>query len=359
MASRAWWVMLVVIGPLVGVSFISAVTVVRRAERPERHRCRRRRSVLAAGRHLGADVQRVRAGRRVPAAVRRHSPRLRRPPERRAEDRDAASAVAVRAHLDQGAVLMAAWLVASLAPLVGRRVVDELWRQRLRAGVGHGDRRPSAECRPDDRARGGRRRGHRAPVDRRDPHAQRHGRHVDRQLRRRGSRRLVGAGRRLHADGDGGGVSTRPGAARRHPRRDRADRCRPRLSPRSGCGSASPVRRRAADRSALAAVPRRRSSRLGARHAELGRLREPRELVLAKRTKRRCDDHGAAAHRGAPRAGGSAARRSRAQALAQAAARDAGRAASTTCRRRRSACSSRPRRHYGEIWYELERPPRR
>ena len=43
----------------------------RRGERPERHGGRRRRSVLAAGRHLGADLQRLRGGGGVPAAVRR------------------------------------------------------------------------------------------------------------------------------------------------------------------------------------------------------------------------------------------------------------------------------------------------
>ena len=57
-------------GPLVGVTFISAVRTYARSERPERHRDRRRRGVLAAGRDLGADLQRLRSGGGVPAAVR-------------------------------------------------------------------------------------------------------------------------------------------------------------------------------------------------------------------------------------------------------------------------------------------------
>ena len=64
------------IGPLVGVSFISAVRTYAELSG---------RNGTAAGvgevfspldRHLGADVQRVRAGRGVPAAVRRDPPRL-------------------------------------------------------------------------------------------------------------------------------------------------------------------------------------------------------------------------------------------------------------------------------------------
>ena len=41
------------------------------------------------------------------------------------------------------------------------------------------------------------------------------------------------------------------------------------------------------------------------------------------------------------------------RALVEAAARDAASCRCSTSRRRRSACSSRPAPHYGEIWYEL------
>ena len=121
-------------------------------------------------------------------------------------------------------VLLAGWLVASLAPLAAVAAVEELRRQRLRAGTDDGDARPPAQRRPDDRARvrgGG---ADRASVDRRDPHAQRDRRHLDPQLRRGGPGRLLGAHRRLHAAGDGRGVSAWPDPARRRAHRGRADR---------------------------------------------------------------------------------------------------------------------------------------
>src|SRR5205807_2087187 len=58
----------------------------------------RRRGVLAARRHLGADLQRLRAGGGIPAAVRRHPARDRRPPERRAEARAPASDARFHSH---------------------------------------------------------------------------------------------------------------------------------------------------------------------------------------------------------------------------------------------------------------------
>ena len=57
----------------------------RGAERLRRHGRGRWRSVFAAGRRLGADLQRLRAGGRVPPPVRRHSRRRRGSTERRAE----------------------------------------------------------------------------------------------------------------------------------------------------------------------------------------------------------------------------------------------------------------------------------
>ena len=74
-----------------------------RAERCRRHGVRRRRSLLPAHRHLGAHVQRVRAGCRVPAAVRRDPCRRGRSSERRAQARAAAPHVRSGARRGQGA----------------------------------------------------------------------------------------------------------------------------------------------------------------------------------------------------------------------------------------------------------------
>ena len=66
----------------------------------------------------------------------------------------------------------------------------------------------------------------------------------------------------------------------------------------------------------------------------------------------------AAAHRGAPGGRGSAPRRSRAAGAVEAAPRPAEGPGAVHRRTRRPGCSSRPRQHYGEIWYEPRRPPR-
>ena len=57
--SRAWWVLLLGMGPLVGVSFISAVRTYAEVSGLERNGCRRRRSFVAADRSVGAHLQRL------------------------------------------------------------------------------------------------------------------------------------------------------------------------------------------------------------------------------------------------------------------------------------------------------------
>ena len=72
MASRAWWVLLLAMGPLVGVSFISAVRTYAEVSGLNGTAAGVGEALLAADRRLGADLQRLRTGGRVPAAVRRH-----------------------------------------------------------------------------------------------------------------------------------------------------------------------------------------------------------------------------------------------------------------------------------------------
>ena len=217
--------------------------------------------------------------------------------------------------------------------------------------------RAPAERRPDDRAGRGRGVADRASVDRRDRHAGRHGRHLDRQLRRRRPRRLVGARRRLHADRDGRGVPARPGAARR-----RADRASRLIA--VGLGARRDLdapRRRGRRRRVYESVGARRAltaavgRRVHVRHRRAGT--SPRtamnsfpqadEEVLER-------DPRAAAHRGAPRA-------PRIRGASTSSARRC-RSCAACCRRvqvqlhrrrPRSGSSSRPAQHYGEIWYEL------
>ena len=160
-------------GPLVGVSFISAVRTYAEVERTERHVGRRRRSVLAADRRLGADLQRLRTGGGLPAAVRRDPAGGRRPAERRAEARDAAAACRrSRASRAKALVLLAGWLVAMLPPLERDRCCGKATAARVYApelitlAVG-----PPAQRRADDRAGGRDGVAHRASVDGRDPDA--------------------------------------------------------------------------------------------------------------------------------------------------------------------------------------------
>ena len=91
-------------------------------------------------------------------------------------------------------VLLGGWLIASLAAArrrrcSGRATAAASIAPELATVVA----RPRAQRRPDDRARRRGRGAHRASVDGRDPHAERHGRHLDRQLRRGGPGRHLGA----------------------------------------------------------------------------------------------------------------------------------------------------------------------
>ena len=217
--------------------------------------------------------------------------------------------------------------------------------------------RPPAERRADDRARRARPPRDRTSVDRRHRDARRHRGHVDRQLRRRGSRRLLGA---------------RWPATRR-----------PRWSPssstassgstscsialaliaalvwrwrRSGCGWACRSGRRVARVArARSALPRPLSCAPAASPRPSWDFSENRaQLVFAARTKTALARiRHAAAHEAPPRAGGSAPRRSRAPRDSKLRRVLPGVAGALRVGDDRSGCSSRPTPHYGEIWYEL------
>ena len=141
----------------------------------------------------------------VSAAVRRDPPRVGRPAERRAEDRDAASDVR-RSRASRAKAIV---LLGGLARRVAARrsaavaAVEKLRRQRLPAGARDGASRPLLNAGLTIALAAADGVGHRTSVDRRDPDAQRDGRHVDPQLRRRGAGRRLGARGRLHAAGDG------------------------------------------------------------------------------------------------------------------------------------------------------------
>ena len=215
LASRAWWVLLVLMGPLVGVSFISAVRTYAELSgyggtaegvgeafsplvgiwAPTFSACE-----LAAAFLLPFVAIRLVAGDKQSGALKLE---LQQPMP--VVWRVAAKAI----------VLMAGWLIASLptaaAVVLWRGYGGSIYAPELAVVLfGH-----LLERGPDDCARRGGGLADRPSVYRRDPHAQRHGRHVDRQFRRRRAGRRVGVGRRVHADGDGRGVPARPGAARR------------------------------------------------------------------------------------------------------------------------------------------------
>ena len=151
-ASRAWWVMLVADRAAGRRVVHQRGAHLRRSERAERHRGRRRRSVLAADRRLGADLQRLRAGRGVPAAVRRHPAGRRRPAERRAQDRAAAAGCRrSRASRPRRWSCSPAGSIASLAPVLAVVLWESYGGTHLRAGARRGAAGPHAERRADDR----------------------------------------------------------------------------------------------------------------------------------------------------------------------------------------------------------------
>mgnify|MGYP003693591681 CR=1 FL=1 len=189
---------------------------VRRSERLQRHGGRRRRGVLAAGRRLGADLQRAASWRRrssCPSSASASSPGDRQ--SGALQDRAAASDVGVHADRARSRWCCWRWWIAAMAaPAVAVDPVAKLRRRHLR------DRNwPRSIARAllnagltiALAAASGVR--HRTSVDRGHPHAERHGRHVDSQLHRRRARRHLGTRRRLHADGDGRRVPARPRSA--------------------------------------------------------------------------------------------------------------------------------------------------
>ena len=155
MASRAWWVLLLVMGPLVGVSFISAVRTYAEASglngtavgvgeafsplvgiwAPTFSACE-----LAAAFLLPFVAIRLVSGDRQSGALKIE---LQHPMS------------AVRARRRQGA-RPARGVVRRVARAGGGGpAVEKLRRQHLPAGAGHRRSRPSAQRRPDDRARRG------------------------------------------------------------------------------------------------------------------------------------------------------------------------------------------------------------
>jgi len=102
MASRAWWVLLLAMGPLVGVTFISAVRTYGEASGLNGTTAGVGEAFsplvgIWAPTFSACEVAAV-----FPVAVCRDPIGFRRPPERRAEDRDAASDAGVCAHRGQG-----------------------------------------------------------------------------------------------------------------------------------------------------------------------------------------------------------------------------------------------------------------
>src|SRR5215471_6848304 len=295
---------------------------VRRVERLRRDRGRGRRSDFAARRHLGAHLQRLRAGRGVPAAVRRDSRRLRRSPERRAEAGAAAADAGVLADRREGRRADGRLADRDVARRRGGAPVARLRRIDLSARARRRGHRPFPQCGADGRARVGGRGAHRSSVHRRHRHARGDGRDVDRQLHRRRAGRPLGAGGRIHADRDGGRIPARADPSRRAARRDRA---RARGSRRRGNLDAA----RHAGAAPRPGIGRRRGARGGGGvrgglpDGELGLFREPHELVPEGRRGSARADPRAAADRGAPRRRGSAPRGPRAQGALEAAPRPA------------------------------------
>ena len=213
-ASRSWWVMLVLIGPLVGVSFISAVRTYAEASglngtaagvgeafspligvwAPTFSACE-----LAAAFLLPFVGIRLVSGDRQSGAIKIEL-------QQRLPAMARISAKAL--------VLLAGWSIATPGASAGDRAVARIRRNDLSAGARRGAARPPAQRRAERRPGGRDRVGHGPSVDGRDPDAERHGGHLDHQLHRRRAGRVVGADRRLHADRDGRGVPARPDASR-------------------------------------------------------------------------------------------------------------------------------------------------
>ena len=289
LASRAWWVMLVLIGPLVGVSFISAV-------RTYAELSGLNGTAAGVGEAFSPLVGvwaptfsacELAAAFLLPFVAIRA--RRRRPAERRAEARAAAADAGARARRGQGAGPAGRLADRDRCRRSSRSL---LWRSYggsvYPPELATRRCRPRAQRRADDRARVGRGVAHRTSVDGGDPDAERDGRHVDRQFHRARCTAACGSA---------------PPATRRPP-----------WSPSSStgsCGSTSCSSRCAliAAGLLLAAIwmrlgvagqaarvrigrpsarsPRRRSSRARSSTASWDCLGEPRELVPASRRGRR------------------------------------------------------------------------
>jgi hypothetical protein len=153
-ASRSWWVLLLVMGPLVGVSFISAV---------------RTYAELSGLNGTAAGVGEAfspligvwaptfsacELGRGIPAAVCRHPPGRRRSSGRRAQARTAGADVGRRADCgeDDRALRRLADCLGGTGPR--HPAVEKLRRRHLPAGAGHHRNRPFPQRGTDDCARG-------------------------------------------------------------------------------------------------------------------------------------------------------------------------------------------------------------
>ena len=194
MASRSWWVMLVLIGPLVGVSFISAVRTYAEASGL---------NGTAAGVGeafsplIGVWAPTFSACELAAAFLLPFvgdPPRRRRPADR-ARSRSSCSSGCRRwpASSAKALVLLAGWSIATARAGAGDRAVARLRRHGLPAGARRGAARPPAQRRAERRPGGSDGVGHGTSVDRRDPDAERHRRHLDHQLHRRGAGRRVGS----------------------------------------------------------------------------------------------------------------------------------------------------------------------
>jgi hypothetical protein len=223
MASRAWWGFLLLMGPLVGVSFIDAVRTY--AETSGLHG-----TTAGVGEafspligvwaptfsacEIGAAFLLPFVAIRVVAGDRQSALKL--------ESQHAVSPF-VRVGM-KAAVLLIGWVIASAAPLIAlglwRAYGGTLYAPEIASVViGHvlnaglvvalAAMAASVTEHPSTAAivtlRG-------------------HRRHLDSQLRRGGAWRSLGEGRRLHADGDGGGVPARARAPRRSADRVRVHR---------------------------------------------------------------------------------------------------------------------------------------
>ena len=280
-ASRAWWIMLALAGPLVGLSFISAVRVYAEASGLGGTSAGVGEAFsplvgiwaptfsayeLVAAFLLPFVAIRLVGGDRLSGALKLELQRPMWPMAASAPKRPC-------------------WALAgsSQCPLRRRRhrIMEELWRQRIRSGARRGGSRAHAQRRTDHRPRVRNRDAGREPSTAAIlTLAVTVGTWVC-QLHRRRERRLVGAPRGLHTARHGRGVPARPGATGRGG--DRAGLVGSgRASRRFGFASASPLAGGFSNRVALAAVATAtvRLSPPPSSAGELGPFRRPAQLLF-------------------------------------------------------------------------------